>query len=252
MGATESFPLVFACDGSGKMEVGKIILIKARVCPHPTRFSVNLKCENGDIAFHFNPRFDENPQVVVCNTYTEDKWGQEERTFQMPFRQGEYFEMAITIQNSYYEVSVNGEYFLKYFHRLPFHMVTSVEFCGDIEDIKFEDNGSLIRPDPSPYSPPLSNDKEVCNNGKPVDSDKTQRTEKQTDIVDMPEQDAGDHLGEESQVPLNPKQNFPKADSSDQQPEGCCYCRFFVRSFWIRWTKWRIGGDVVVRVNKAV
>ncbi|KAJ6663609.1 hypothetical protein lerEdw1_009688, partial [Lerista edwardsae] len=118
----------------------------------PFSFSVNLMCPNGDIAFHFNPRFDEESPVVVCNTWTNGKWGSEDRTLQMPFRQGEPFEMAITVQLACYEVCVNGAYLLKYAHRLPVHTVKKLEYRGGI---KFEENGSpLPQVDPPPYSPP--------------------------------------------------------------------------------------------------
>lgn len=70
----------------------------------PSRFSINLMCSNGDIAFHFNPRFDEESPVIICNTWTNKTWGAEDRTLQVPFRPGEPFEMTITVQHAYYEV----------------------------------------------------------------------------------------------------------------------------------------------------
>lgn len=67
------------------------------------RFSVNLLCQNGDVAFHFNPRFDEG-RVVVCNTMQQGRWGTEERTFNMTFQAGVYFEMIIHVQAQCYQV----------------------------------------------------------------------------------------------------------------------------------------------------
>ncbi|XP_066494202.1 32 kDa beta-galactoside-binding lectin-like [Tiliqua scincoides] len=182
-------------------------------------FSVNLKCENGDIAFHFNPRFDEKQPVVVCNTCTEDKWGLEERTFQMPFHQGESFEMTITTQNSYYEVSVNGENILKYKHRLPFHTVTKLEFYGDI---KFEENGSPLKPEP-PCVPPLPNGAaaiEVGNPGKVtpewlklVD---LEGTETRSDSVDVTKSGAGAHMSGEFKIPVSHNRRASRDHSSNK------------------------------------
>ncbi|XP_066494936.1 galectin-5-like [Tiliqua scincoides] len=115
----------------GTLEEGRMILIKARVASSAKRFSIDLTCSNGDIAFHFNPRFDESPPLVVCNTWTY-MWWKAERTSRLPFRKGESFEMTITVRSAYYVVSVNGKHFLRYEHRLPYHTVKKLEFRGDI------------------------------------------------------------------------------------------------------------------------
>lgn len=60
------------------------------------RFSINL-AKNGDIAFHFNPRFDEDGiNVVVRNSLINNMWGTEERTApSFPFIPGKPFEVSI-------------------------------------------------------------------------------------------------------------------------------------------------------------
>lgn len=65
---------------------------------------MNLRCVNNDIAFHFNPRFDESRPVVVCNTEQGRHWGPEERTYVMPFQHGTYFEMITKVQGHCYQV----------------------------------------------------------------------------------------------------------------------------------------------------
>lgn len=56
------------------------------------RFYINL-CSGRDIAFHLNPRFDEN--AVVRNTQINSCWGSEERSLprQMPFFRGQSFSV---------------------------------------------------------------------------------------------------------------------------------------------------------------
>lgn len=57
-----------------------------------------------DIAFHFNPRFEEGG-YVVCNTKQEGSWGPEERKMQMPFQEGNPFEIRFLVQSTEFQVS---------------------------------------------------------------------------------------------------------------------------------------------------
>ncbi|XP_020818839.1 galectin-9-like isoform X4 [Phascolarctos cinereus] len=64
-----------------------------------TRFSVNFQrgFDGNNIAFHFNPRF-ENGGYVVCNTKQNGSWGQEERKKEVPFQRGAPFEIRFQVQ----------------------------------------------------------------------------------------------------------------------------------------------------------
>ncbi|XP_072835544.2 galectin-4 isoform X2 [Pogona vitticeps] len=116
-------------------------------------FAVNLVCQNGDIAFHFNPRFNEG-RVVVCNTKQKGSWGSEERTLNMPFQPGVYFEMIIHVRSHCYQVSLNGAHFLEYRHRIPFHLVQNLEINGDLSVNCISFSGTNA---PPPYTPPAYN-----------------------------------------------------------------------------------------------
>lgn len=52
-----------------------------------------------DVAFHFNPRFDDSGRkVIVRNSFIGNKWGSEERELQhFPFVQGQPFEVKYLI-----------------------------------------------------------------------------------------------------------------------------------------------------------
>ncbi|XP_066494927.1 galectin-9-like isoform X2 [Tiliqua scincoides] len=143
----------FAGPIFGGLRMGKMILIQGQVQMNVKRFAVNLLCQNGDTAFHFNPRFDEGG-VVVCNTMQQGRWGSEERTFGMTFRPGVYFELIISVQTQCYQVSVNGSHFLEYRHRIPFYTVQTLEIKGDVSlnCISFQE-----APVPPPYAPPAYN-----------------------------------------------------------------------------------------------
>lgn len=70
------------------------------------RFHINLRCsesESGDIALHFNPRFD-GWDKVVFNAFKDGSWESEEKIRRMPFTEGHAFETLIGIGAEGYEV----------------------------------------------------------------------------------------------------------------------------------------------------
>lgn len=66
---------------------------------HIFRFSINL-AKNKDIAFHFNPRFDElGIKVIVRNSMINSMWGAEEKAApSFPFAPGQPFEVSINFE----------------------------------------------------------------------------------------------------------------------------------------------------------
>ncbi|XP_036078624.1 galectin-9 isoform X4 [Rousettus aegyptiacus] len=99
-----------------------------------TRFTVNFQVgpSDNDIAFHFNPRFEESG-YVVCNTKQKGCWGPEERKMQMPFQMGNPFEIIFLVQSSDFKVMVNGSLFMQYSHRVPFHRVDTISVTGTVK-----------------------------------------------------------------------------------------------------------------------
>ncbi|XP_077021359.1 galectin-9 isoform X4 [Tamandua tetradactyla] len=106
-----------------------------------TRFIVNFQSgfSENDIAFHFNPRFEEGG-YVVCNTKQRGWWGPEERKMQMPFQMGKPFQLHFLVQNSAFKVMVNGSPFVQYSHRVPFQYVDTISVTGAVQlyYIKFQ------------------------------------------------------------------------------------------------------------------
>ncbi|XP_053512888.1 galectin-9-like isoform X5 [Artibeus jamaicensis] len=98
-----------------------------------TRFAVNFQTgfSDHDIAFHFNPRFEEGG-YVVCNTKQKGSWGTEERKMQMPFQKGNPFELRFLVQSTDFQVTVNGNLFTKYSHRVPFHLADTISVTGAV------------------------------------------------------------------------------------------------------------------------
>ncbi|XP_072885519.1 galectin-9-like isoform X3 [Hemitrygon akajei] len=119
----------------GGLQDGKLIIIQGQVPGHAKRFAVDFMCGScekprSDVAFHFNIRYDES--AVVCNTLECERWGSEERKQQVPINAGTYFELIFNTQYHGFQVSVNGQHFLQYNHRLPMTRVDTLKISGDV------------------------------------------------------------------------------------------------------------------------
>ncbi|XP_024420649.2 galectin-9 isoform X2 [Desmodus rotundus] len=112
-----------------------------------TRFAVNFQTgfSDQDIAFHFNPRFEEGG-YVVCNTKQKGSWGAEERKMQMPLQKGNPFELRFLVQSMEFQVMVNGNLFTQYSHRVPFHRVDAISVTGAVglTNISFQNTRVIL------------------------------------------------------------------------------------------------------------
>ncbi|XP_036379157.1 galectin-9-like [Megalops cyprinoides] len=102
---------------------------KPHALTHP-RFSFDL-CFESEIAFHFNPRFNEN--AVVRNSFLKERWGQEERSRGMPFYRSQPFMVMIVCDEQFYKVIVNGAQIFTYNHRHSvFQEIHILKVNGDV------------------------------------------------------------------------------------------------------------------------
>uniref|UniRef100_A0A8C0UDJ5 Galectin n=1 Tax=Cyanistes caeruleus TaxID=156563 RepID=A0A8C0UDJ5_CYACU len=68
------------------MKPGDTLKVKGKIPADAVGFSVNLGCSSRDLAFHFNPRFNES--VIVCNSKCSDAWQTEHRDRHLSFFRG--------------------------------------------------------------------------------------------------------------------------------------------------------------------
>ncbi|CAM5123614.1 unnamed protein product [Eretmochelys imbricata] len=111
-----------------------LITIVGTVNPNPSRFSLDFK-KGHDIAFHFNPRFnEENRQVIVCNSMIQNNWGKEERTSpRFPFEAGKPFKIHILCETDHFKVAVNDAHLLQFSYRMKnLNEITKLSIAGDI------------------------------------------------------------------------------------------------------------------------
>ncbi|XP_062252933.1 galectin-3b [Platichthys flesus] len=96
-----------------------LITIAGTVKQNAYRFSVDLFASK-DLAFHFNPRFDDSrKKVIVRNSCIGGSWGKEERELKhFPFVQGQAFEIKIMCTNTEFKVAVNNSHLLEFKHRV--------------------------------------------------------------------------------------------------------------------------------------
>ncbi|XP_053449043.1 galectin-3 [Nycticebus coucang] len=110
-----------------------LITILGTVKPNANRITLDFKRGN-DIAFHFNPRFNEdNRRVIVCNTKLDNMWGKEERQMVFPFESGKPFKIQVLAEPDHFKVAVNDAHLLQYNHRMKnLHEINQVGIAGDI------------------------------------------------------------------------------------------------------------------------
>ncbi|XP_028251925.1 galectin-3b isoform X2 [Parambassis ranga] len=96
-----------------------LITIGGTIKPNAEKITVDLSTSS-DLAFHFNPRFNEGGgKVIVRNSCIGKKWGKEERELQhFPFIQGQPFEMKILCTSREFKVAVNNAHLLEFKHRV--------------------------------------------------------------------------------------------------------------------------------------
>ncbi|XP_058422951.1 galectin-3 isoform X2 [Diceros bicornis minor] len=110
-----------------------LITILGTVKPNANRFALDFKRRN-DVAFHFNPRFNEqNRRVIVCNTKLDNVWGREERQMVFPFESGKPFKIQVLVEADHFKVAVNDAHLLQYNHRMRnLREISKLGISGDI------------------------------------------------------------------------------------------------------------------------
>nr|XP_014436892.1 galectin-9 [Pelodiscus sinensis] len=137
-----------------------MVIISGTVSQNCDRFHIDFESASSqnpqnDIAFHFNPRFEEGG-YVVCNTFENQSWGKEERKYKMPFLKGHSFKVKILVKHDSFMVTVNEDHFLEYKHRIPVHKVKAIGVAGGMEvsDISFQKAAPPEPYQPQPYPMP--------------------------------------------------------------------------------------------------
>ncbi|XP_066464383.1 galectin-3 [Eleutherodactylus coqui] len=131
--STPAGPRKVPCDIPLPNGCTKGLMLTVNGVPNGKRFAVNFN-HGRDIAFHFNPRFDEKPNTIVCNSMIGGGWGNEERQCpKFPFQKGQGFKLQILFDQDCYKVAVNNEGICQYPHRMKnFSAIKAICIDGDL------------------------------------------------------------------------------------------------------------------------
>lgn len=101
---------------------------------------------------HLSIRPQEN--AIIRNTLSNQQYGSEERYGGCPIQANESFEITIVAEAAFYKISVNGQHFCTFNHRLSMHLAQyiSVSGTGNIQYILVEND---VNPGGNPIYPSL-------------------------------------------------------------------------------------------------
>jgi hypothetical protein len=135
MAGHHGHPWKFAMETPVPMNVfpGRVITITGQSKQNASRFEFNLLTglhHGADIAFHFNPRFDQ--REAVRNSCQGGGWGPEEKQGGFPLHPGQQFEIQIVCFPDHYQVNCNGHAWYTFRHRIPYQQVQALQVKGDV------------------------------------------------------------------------------------------------------------------------
>jgi len=125
------YPVPFESGIATGFAVGKKLIIHGTPEKKAKRFNINLLRKNGDIALHFNARFDE--KHVVRNSLQAGEWGNEEREGKVPFEKGVGFDLVIINEQTHFQINVNEQPFTSFAHRSSPDEIYGLQIQGDLE-----------------------------------------------------------------------------------------------------------------------
>lgn len=125
-------PSIHSC----RIHTGSRIFVRGYIHPNANRFELNLLQgfnDTDDVAFHFNPRFDQ--RQIVKNYRRNGSWGSEENQpfpAYMPLVPGSQIDLQIACLPDRYTVYMNNQLIAEYSHKIAPGAVMALQYKGDI------------------------------------------------------------------------------------------------------------------------
>uniref|UniRef100_A0ACB8FLN6 Uncharacterized protein n=1 Tax=Sphaerodactylus townsendi TaxID=933632 RepID=A0ACB8FLN6_9SAUR len=112
---------------------GWSVRVRGETGSRTNAFQINFLCGRGEqIAFHFNPRFKDS--VIVCNSFLDNRWGQEVLIDTFPLVAKEPFQIEIYSDHDYFHIFVDERKVLQYEHRQKqLSAISKVQILDDVQ-----------------------------------------------------------------------------------------------------------------------
>ncbi|XP_051817841.1 galectin-1-like [Antechinus flavipes] len=84
------------------------VKVQGDILPNPQKFQIDLGKDKFNLSLHFNPRFYQN--AIVCNSFIDGQWGEEQQEDTFPFKGGTTTEISIIFDGSKFLIKLPGGY----------------------------------------------------------------------------------------------------------------------------------------------
>ncbi|NWV08733.1 LEG2 protein, partial [Ptilonorhynchus violaceus] len=118
------------------MKPGNTLKIKGKISADTVGFSFNLGSSLKDLAFHFNPRF--NEAVIVCNSKCSDKWQAEHRDPHLPFYRGCNVKFFIEMLSDKFRVKLPDGHEVHFPNRHNYSKINYMTILGGFKMTSFK------------------------------------------------------------------------------------------------------------------
>ncbi|NXE35820.1 LEG2 protein, partial [Ptilorrhoa leucosticta] len=118
------------------MKPGNTLKVKGKIPADSVGFSINLGCSSRDLAFHFNPRFNES--VIVCNSKCSDIWQTEHRDCHLSFFRGCAVKFFIEMLSDKFRVKLPDGHEVYFPNRHRYHKINFMSVAGGFKMISFK------------------------------------------------------------------------------------------------------------------
>ncbi|NXY03340.1 LEG2 protein, partial [Pteruthius melanotis] len=118
------------------MKPGNILKVTGKISPDTDGFSINLGCSSKDLAFHFNPRFNES--VIVFNSKCSDVWETEDRHNHLSFFRDCTVKFLIEMMADKFRVKLPDGRELCFPNRRNYRKINFMSVVGGFKLISFK------------------------------------------------------------------------------------------------------------------
>ncbi|XP_009936100.1 galectin-2 isoform X2 [Opisthocomus hoazin] len=118
------------------MKTGDTLKVKGKISDDADGFSINLGSSSSDLAFHFNPRFNES--VIVCNSRRSKAWQAEHRDKHLCFSKGSTTKIIIEMLEDKFRVKLPDGHEVHFPNRHSYDKISYMSVKGGFRVTSFK------------------------------------------------------------------------------------------------------------------